>query len=102
MGESMEVVWPLGKIASKNQQLARRLETLEGKTICGLFDGVFHFDETGPLVKESLSRKYPSVKFVDWDKFGVFAGSKETILHNALLGKLKQYRCDAAISGRGC
>ena len=82
--------------------MAPRLDTLNGKTVCGLFDGVFRFDETWPQVKELLAKKYPGVRFVDWDKFGVFAGSQEGALHKALADKLKQYKCDAVISGRGC
>ncbi len=100
--ENIEVVWPLGKVPKTQHALAPRLDTLDGKTICSLFDGVFRFDETWPIIKDLLAKKYPGVKFVDWDKFGVFIGKKELGLHEALASKLRQFGCDAVISGRGC
>ena len=102
MKEKMEVVWPLGKSAEAPRSLALRLDTLEGKTICGLYNGVFHFDKTWPLIKQLLSKKYPGIKFVDWEEFGKFYGKEEIALLEALPDKLKQYGCDAVISGRGC
>ncbi|MFC1987911.1 hypothetical protein ACFLVH_05155 [Chloroflexota bacterium] len=102
MKEKIEVVWPLGKLTRPQQSLAPRLDTLEGKTICGLYNGSFHFDETWPFIKQLLSRKYHDIKFVGWEEFGEFNGNKELSLHEVLPDKLKQYGCDAVISGRGC
>ncbi|MBI2859510.1 MAG: hypothetical protein HYX90_10565 [Chloroflexi bacterium] len=102
MPEKFEVVWPLAKSAQKPQGLAPRLDTLNGKTLCGIWNGVFYFEKTWPMVKEALARKYPGVKFVDWEKMGLFYGPHETPNLEALPEKLKQYKCDAVISGRGC
>ncbi len=38
MKEKTDVVWPVGKASRAPQPLASRLDTLEGKTICGLFN----------------------------------------------------------------
>ncbi len=102
MKEKIEVVWPLGKATERLQPLAPRLDTLEGKTICGLYNGVFHFDETWPLIQQLLSKKYPGIKFVGWEEFGSFKEKEEMSRLEALPGKLAQYGCDAVISGRGC
>ncbi len=102
MIEKLEAVWPLGRFTQAPQPLAPRLDTLEGKTICGLFNGVFYFEKTWPLVKQVLSQKYPGIKFVDWEKLGLFYSQDETASLKALPDKLKQYGCDAVISGRGC
>ncbi|MFC1987982.1 hypothetical protein ACFLVH_05520 [Chloroflexota bacterium] len=103
MKEKIEVVWPLAKLTHPQQHLAPRLDTLEEKTICALFNGaVFRFDETWPLIKQALSRKYHDIKFVGWEEFGIFQRNEELALLEALPDKLRQYGCDAVISGRGC
>lgn len=101
MKEKLEVVWPLGKSTVRPQALAPRLETLEGKTICGLYNGRYYFEQTWPVVEAALAKKYPDIKFVDWEKFGLFYGKDQQSVLAALPEKLKQYHCDAVISGRG-
>ncbi len=102
MTEETSVVWPLGKTGVSKQPLAPRLNTLEGKTLCGLFNGGFHFEKTWPLVQRLLKKKFPGIKFAGWEEFGWFEHEEETPLLEALPSKLAQYRCDAVISGRGC
>ncbi|MFC1941357.1 hypothetical protein ACFLWL_03030 [Chloroflexota bacterium] len=102
MKEEIEVVWPSGKRAQLPQPLAPRLDTLEGKTICGLYNGAYHFDQTWPLIQQLLSGKYPGIKFVGWEEFGNYFGKEEESLLEALPAKLKHYGCDAVVSGRGC
>lgn len=97
-----EVVWPSGRYAQPSMQLAPRLDSLENKIICGLSNGLFYFDETWPLIKELLSKRYPGVKFVDWEKFGTVPNTAKGAEYSALVDKLKEYHCDAVISGRGC
>ncbi len=102
MKELVEVVWPLGRCVRSAQPLAQRLDTLEGKTVCGLFNGGFYFDQTWPLVKQLLIKRYPSIKFFGWEEFGLLCGKEESQRLEALPKKLAQYGCDAVISGRGC
>lgn len=92
----------MGKATRPPQPLAPRLDGLNGKTICGLFNGRYHFDETWPVVKQALSERFPGVKFVDWEPFGRFYGKEELTRLEELPAKLRQYGCDAVISGRGC
>ncbi len=100
--EKMEVVWPLGKLTQHRQRLAPRLDTLEGKTICGLYNGHFQFEKTWELLQQLLSKKYSGIKFVGWQEFGLFHDTTEKSLIEALPARLKQHGCDAVISGTGC
>ncbi len=84
MKETIDVVWPLGKATGAVQALAPRLNTLEGKTICGVFNAAFYFDETWPMVKQLLSRQYRGIKFVGWEEFGLFFTEGEMELLKAL------------------
>ena len=102
MEEKFDVVWPLGESTQKAQSLAPRLKSLEGKTIGGLYNGAFYFEKTWPTVKQALSRRFPGIKFVDHEKFGLFHGLDENPALKALPKKLKQFGVDAVISGRGC
>ncbi len=109
MHEVLEVVWPRGKITMENPGFAKRLDTLSGKTVCELWDWRFRGDEMFPVIEKELAKRYPGIKFVSYEKFGCTheqfgstqeAGEREVLA--ALPDKLKQYKCDAAISGVGC
>ncbi|MFC2004543.1 hypothetical protein ACFLUK_03265 [Chloroflexota bacterium] len=97
-----EVVWPRGKKAVDGVLFARRLDTLEGKTVCNLWDWFFYGDVMFPVVERELAKRYPGVKFVGHEEFGTTHGAKETENIAALPDKLKQKKCDAVISGVGC
>ena len=102
MKEKIEVVWPSGRSAQPLLPLAPRLNTLENKTVCGISNGAFYFDQTWPLIQQLLSKKYPGIKFVGWEEFGMVSDKEMGAALKALPGKLKEYGCDAVISGRGC
>ncbi|MBI2858988.1 MAG: hypothetical protein HYX90_07910 [Chloroflexi bacterium] len=102
MREILEVVWPLGKLTQRPQQIAPRLNTLEGKTICGLLGWHFRFEETWETLKPLLAKRYPGIKFVGWEQFGSLQPTTETTILEALPGKLKEHGCDAVITGTGC
>ncbi len=101
MKEKVGAVWPSGRCVQPQQPLAPRLGTLEGKTICALNNGRYYFNQTWPLVKQLLSQKYSGVRFVDWGEFPIISDDEDEVLKD-LAGKLRQYGCDAVISGRGC
>ncbi|MFC1862081.1 hypothetical protein ACFLX6_02195 [Chloroflexota bacterium] len=102
MKEKVEVVWPLGKFVKSLQPLVSRLDTLDGKTICGLYNGDFYFDKTWQLIQQLLMRKYAGIKFVGWEEFSIVSDKEQVVVLKALPDKLKKYNCDAVISGRGC
>ena len=63
------VLWPRGRKAGVITALARRLDGMEGKTICELWDGLFRGNEIFPILRESLSMRYPELKVVPWTEF---------------------------------
>jgi len=97
-----EVVWPRGMKVVESAHFARRLETLEGKTVGFLWDWLFRGDQIFPMIEKELSKQSPGIKFVGYEELGSTHGGEETEVLAALPDKLKQYGCDAIISGIGC
>ena len=99
-----EVVSPAGESTTKIKSLATSLKTLEGKTICQLWNKMFQGEVTFPIIEELLSKRYPGMKFVNYTEFGSTHGpdeKTERAMIETLPGKLKKYHCDAVISGNG-
>ena len=96
-----QVVWPLGKLVYHNIALKPRIADLNGKTICELSDYGFRGEEIFPIVRESLRRKYPGIKFVEFTTFGNTHGATEAEVISTLPATLKEYGCDGVISGVG-
>jgi hypothetical protein len=97
-----EVVWPRGKRTIETVRLALRPDTLAGKTIAELWDWSFRGEEMFPVIEKELAKRYPGINFISYEKFGNTHGANEKEVLAALPDKLRQYRCDAAISGVGC
>ena len=64
-----KVLWPRGRKSGAINASARRLNTLEGKTVCELWDGLFRGDEIFPILRKGLSGRYPGVKIIPWTDF---------------------------------
>ncbi len=99
-----KVVSPVGESTTKVKPLAPSLKTLEGKTICDLWNKMFQGEVTFPIIEELLSKRYPGIKFVSYTEFGSTHGpdeKTERAMLEALPDKLKKYHCDAVISGNG-
>lgn len=97
--EMYEVVSPLGEATQEVRQLAPRLDTLEGKTICEVYDGGFRGDRTFPLIRELLKKRYPTIKFIPYTE--IPESSVHTIENvvKKLPDIFRQKGCDAVISG---
>lgn len=95
------IVWPLGKLAYQPVDLKPRLSDLKTKTICELSDYGFRAEEIFPIVRESLAKLYPGIKFVKYPVFGNTHGPQELEIIDGLAEKLQKYGCDAVISGVG-
>ena len=96
-----EVLWPRGRKTISTGRLAKRLDTLEGKTICEVSNRSFHSNETFPFIEKELTRRYPGIKFVGYEEFGsTRTGDAKTLA--VLADKLKQNKVDAVICGVGC
>lgn len=96
-----EVVWPLGKSAYQTVPLAKRDADLSGKTICELWQWLFKGHSLFPMIREQLSRRYPGIKFVDYETFGNIHGPKEAQIMGTLPEMLREHGCDAVIAGVG-
>ena len=101
-GTIYEVVWPRGRRAVKNVSLAKRLDKLEGATVCELWDWLFHGEEAFPVLERELTKRYPGIKFVNYKVFGSTHGGGEAKVISSLRDTLKENKCDAVISGIGC
>ena len=97
-----EVVWPCGERRLKQRPLARRLDTLNGKTIAQLWDYLFAGDEVFKALEEKLRETYPDVKWVSWREFGSTHAVNEKELLASLPQRFKELGVDAAISCMAC
>jgi hypothetical protein len=95
-------LWPRGPRQAKVKPLAKRLDTLEGKTIAWVWDYVFRGNEVFEQLEQSLRARYPGVKFLHWDLFGNTHGSDERNVVAGLPQKLRELGADAVVSGMGC
>lgn len=96
------VVWPRSEKTVDITPLAKRLDTLEGKTVCELWDYLFRGDEIFPWLEDELRERYPGIKFVRYDEFGSTHGEDEAEVLRNLPQRLKELGADAVISGMGC
>ena len=96
------VVWPRSAKAVDIKPLARRLDTIEGKTIAFLWDDLFRGDEIWPILKQELAQRFSGVSFVDHEAFGSTQGDGEHRVLAELPGKIKSMKIDAVVSGMGC
>lgn len=101
-GTEYQALWPRSPRQAKVKPLAKRLDTLEGKTIAWLWDYLFRGDEVFSQLEESLKERYPGVKFVHWSEFGNTHGSEEREIVAALPKTLQANEVDAVVSGMGC
>ena len=97
-----EVVWPSGERKQALQPLAKRLDTLNGKTIAQLWDFLFAGDEVFSQLEQDLRAQYPDVKFVSWREFGSTHAVNEKELLASLPQRFKDLGVDAAISSMAC
>jgi hypothetical protein len=97
-----EVVWPSGERRQKIQPLAKRLDTLNGKTIAQLWDYLFMGDEVYATLEDEIRKVYPDVKFVSWREFGNTHTVNERELLASLPQRFKDLGVDAAISSMAC
>ena len=102
-----EVVSPLGEPVTESMTMAPRLNTLEGKTICEIWNGGFRGDESFPLIERMLRERYPTVKIIPYSEFPLatvasFHPEKKQDTLEALRAQIKEKGCDAVITGNGC
>lgn len=94
-----EVVYPLGRRTQQVKPRVSRLNALDGMTICELSNHKFGSELTFAVLERALAKRHPNLKFVSYTEFGDTYGPRESEVIKALPEKLKQYGCDAVISG---
>jgi hypothetical protein len=97
-----EVVWPCGERKQKMRPLAKRLDTLNGKTVAQLWDFLFAGDEVFSALEAKIAEQYPDVKWVSWREFGSTHAINEKELLASLPQRFKELGVDAAISCMAC
>ena len=103
--EKLQVVSPAGLDVVKSGGSAPRIDSLDGKTVGEVWNGVFKGDLTFPLIRKLLQKKYPRLKVIPYTEFPHVPGSdnptrqRELARHIATIAKEKG--CDAVISGNG-
>ena len=101
-----EVVSPLGESVIRMMNMAPRLSTLEGKTICEIWNEGFRGDESFPIIEKMLRERYPAIKLIPYTEFplatiaSLHPETKEETLA-ALSAAIKKKGCDAVITGNG-
>src|SRR5438105_13937177 len=96
-----DVVWPLAPSAAPSGVLAARSPELDGKTVGELWDYLFKGEEIFPLIRRALTRRYPGVRFVEYETLGSTHGRDEAELAATLPARLRKHGCDAVISAVG-
>jgi hypothetical protein len=97
-----EVYWPRSPRQVRGKRLARRLDTLNGKTIAQFWDFIFSGDKVFEALEEGIRRRFPDVKFVSWREFGNTHGADERRILADIPRRFEELGVDAAISGMGC
>lgn len=103
----LHVVSPIGKqVNDKTAALAPRLDTLNGKTVCEIWNGGFKADVMFPIIEQMLRERYPTVKMIPFTEFptvtisSLGSGKKAATLE-AVRAALLTKGCDAVITGNG-
>ncbi|MBX3651654.1 MAG: hypothetical protein KF771_09800 [Burkholderiales bacterium] len=103
--EMMQVVSPAGISAAKIINASPRIEDLNGKTVCEVWNGVFKGDITFPIIRKLLKAKYPGVKIIPFTEFYHLPGSDvpkhQRELAQQIVASAKEKGCDAILSGNG-
>ncbi len=99
--QQYEVLWPRTPRQTRLKPLARRLDTLNGKTIAQLWDFLFRGDEIFQFLEEGLKKRYPDIRFVSWREFGSTHSPQEHEVIASLPRRFKELGVDAVISGMG-
>ena len=103
--ENFEVITPLGSETIQGKGAAKRLDTLNGKTVCEMWNGDFKGDFTFPIYRELLKERFPDVRIIPFTEFpysslrGTPAHQRE--LDDQMVALAKEKGCDAVITGNG-
>ena len=97
------VVWPRGPCVKQEIHLAKRLDTLDGKNVGFVWNGVFFGDEMFHVIEKALTVLYHQIKLTKLEEFNITQGEGDFAKVIATSAdKLERYNFDAVIFGVGC
>ena len=105
-GPDYKVLSPVGQKTADVLHAATHFSDLNGKTVCELDGRGFRANETMPVIREMLKKRYPEVKIIQSGEIYSPDHEDQAVkirersledLSNALLEK----GCDAVITGNG-
>jgi hypothetical protein len=103
--EKISVLSPVGLAVVAPGGSARRIDSLDGKTVGEVWNGVFKGDSTFPIIRRLLQAKYPRLKVIPYTEFPHVPGSDNPTHQRQLARRMavtaKELGCDAVISGNG-
>ena len=107
MDAQLKVVSPLGtEVGEQKTPLAPRLDTLNGKTVCEIWNGGFKADVMFPIIEQMLRERYPTVRMIPFTEFPTvtiasLGSAKKAETLEAVRAALLAKGCDAVITGNG-
>jgi hypothetical protein len=100
---SYAVVWPRGPRVKQEIGLAKRLDTLDGKNVGFIWNGVFFGDEMFTVIEKALMARFHRIKLIKLEEFNITKGEGDFAKVIATSpDKLERYNFDAVIFGVGC
>lgn len=103
--EKLEVLSPAGLAVVAPGGSARRIDSLDGKTVGEVWNGVFKGDFTFPIIRKLLQARYPRLKVIPYTEFPHVPGSDNPTRQRELARQIavaaQAKGCDAVISGNG-
>jgi len=106
MNTKVKVVSPVGKPVVEEVSSPPPLNTLNGKTVCEVWNGSFEGHVSFPIIREMLQKRYPDVKVIPYTEFPLFpitalSPEKKAQRLEAVKVALKEKGCEAVIAGNG-
>jgi hypothetical protein len=103
--ESLSVISPIGAEAVEQKNLAKRLDTLNGKVVAEVWNEDFKGDIMFPIYRELLKERFPDVKIVPYTDIPL-ASLKGTPKYqrevlDTIIAALRDKGADAVITGNG-
>lgn len=96
-----EVVWPLGRSTWNTRGVNARVGDLNGKVIGELWDYLFRGEEIFPLIRETMTKMFPGIRFITYENLGDIQGANQKVVLERLPAALAGHDVDAVITGIG-
>ena len=101
-----EVMSPLGQTVFEAKPAPKHFDTLNGKTVCEIWNGLFRGNVTFPIIREMLKKRYPDVKVIPYTELPVTPINVQGVADSArrleaVKVALKEKGCDVVISSQG-